>query len=155
MSILSRLRRRRPTAIPADQDQRTLRTVDAPSSLPLPFEPLPDIDGLVADAADKATQLSDTGAADEFCGHVFDRYFDHWRTESKTGVCLHAGERRRVDRALIDEARDEADRAAARAALADARARDAAAVATAVWQAYLPDLPNRAANTDTTAPSAR
>ncbi len=155
MSILLRLRRRRPTAIPDDQDRRTLRTVDAPASLPLPFEPLPGIDDLIDDAADKAAQLSDTGAADEFCGHVFDRYFDHWRTESKTGVCLHAGERRRVDRALVDEARDDADRLAARAVLADARARDAAAAAAAVWRAYLPDLPDRRESTDTTARSAR
>lgn len=113
----------------------TVFSVNAPASLPLPFTAVPSADTLVADAETRVGRLTAGGGADEFCGDVFDTHYDRWRLESSRSAAFLAGEQRRVDRVLVDDAYQRADQALVRAEAAQVVADRHAAAADRLWGA--------------------
>ena len=111
----------------------TVFSVNAPASLPLPFTAVPSVDALVADAETRVGRLTAGGGADEFCGDVFDTHYDRWRLESSRSAAFLAGEQRRVDRVLVDDAYQRAGQALVRAEAAQAVAARHGAAADLLW----------------------
>lgn len=111
----------------------TVFPVDAPASLPLPFTAVPTADELVGDAHSRVNQLSAAGGADEFCGDVFDTHYDRWLRESHCTAEFLAGEQRRVDRVLVDDAHHRAAVAHVRADRAKEVAERQDAAAGRLW----------------------
>jgi len=111
----------------------TVFSVNAPASLPLPFTAVPSAGTLVADAETRVSRLTAGGGADEFCGDVFDTHYDRWRLESGRSAAFLAGEQRRVDRVLVDDAYQRADQALVRAEAAQQVAARHAAAADRLW----------------------
>lgn len=116
----------------------TVRSVDAPASIPLPQPAVPEVEELEADAVERCTALTSSGAADEFCGHTLDEHYDRWHAETVTALAGLADEQARVDRALVDEMHHRTARAAGRAEVAAERARQLTAQADRLWENYFP-----------------
>jgi hypothetical protein len=119
-------RRRVETAAVITDVEATVLSVDAPASLPLPFTAIPGAGLLIADAHARVDRLTAGGGADEFCGDVFDTHYDRWREEAVRSAAFLAGEQRRVDRVLVDDAHHRAALMRARADAAQRRARQLA-----------------------------
>lgn len=88
--------------------EATIFTIDAPASLPLPFTTIPSANDLITDAHTRVSHLTAQGGADEYCGDTFDTHYDRWHLETTRTAAHLAGEQRRVDRALVDDAHQHA-----------------------------------------------
>lgn len=119
----------------------SLRSVEAPASLPLPQPDVPEPRALEDDALERSTRLTSAGATDEFTGHTLDAFYDRWLDESVASLAGLAVEQARVDRALIAEMTHRAQRAAAKAERARTRAQRLTAYADQIWAAHFPADP--------------
>lgn len=133
MKLTNPFRRSDPKPDVVADAEGTVFSVNAPASLPLPFTAVPSADALVDDAETRAGRLTAGGGADEFCGDVFDTHYDRWRLESSRSAAFLAGEQRRVDRVLVDDAHHRAGRALVRADAAQAVATRHGAAADHLW----------------------
>ncbi|MFG1770763.1 hypothetical protein ACGFIX_14410 [Nocardia salmonicida] len=118
-----------------------LMSVDAPISVPLDQSPVPDMVELETEVGDRVGRLIAAGATDEYCAHVIDGYLDAWHAEVAVSLAGLADEQHRVDRALVDLTHHRADLAAARAEVAEERARRVGAAADRLWADYEPPAP--------------